>query len=106
MWERTGEILRGFRDDVRKEGAGFTIFYVPARFEANDSAWAFVERRYEGDRPWSRDAVRARLARVLAALDIPMIDALPSFQAAEKGGAKAYLSVDGHWNERGNEIAF
>jgi hypothetical protein len=106
MWKRTAAILRGFRDDVRKEGAGLTVFYGPSRFEANDDAWAFVQRRYGGERVWTRDAVRARLSRLLSDIDIPLIDALSFFQDAEKGGASAYLAVDGHWNARGNEIAY
>ena len=106
MWKRTALILERFRDDVRRAGAGFTVFYVPARFEANDNAWTFVKRRYGPERQWTRDAVRTRLQALLVSLDIPMIDALASFQAAEKGGLPAYLSVDGHWNARGNEIAF
>jgi hypothetical protein len=106
MWKRTAAILQHFRDDVRREGAGFTVFYVPARFEVNDEAWSFVQRRYDPGRPWSRDAVKTRLASLLATLDIPMVDASASFQAAERTGPPAYLSLDGHWNARGNEIAF
>ena len=34
-------------------GAGFSVFYVPARFEVNDEAWTFVQRRYETERPWT-----------------------------------------------------
>lgn len=106
MWKRTAAILQRFRDDVRAEGAGFTVFYVPARFEVNDDAWTFVQRRYGADREWNRDAVRTRLSALLLSLDIPMIDASASFEAAEKNGPPAYLSIDGHWNGRGNEIAF
>lgn len=106
MWKRTGALFARFRDDVRGQGAGFSVFYVPARFEANDRAWAFLGRRYSDRRVWSRDAVRKRLASVLAALDIPMVDATAAFEAAEKAGPPAYLPVDGHWNARGNEIAF
>lgn len=106
MWKRTEAIFRRFRDDVRSEGAGFTVFYVPARFEVNDEAWTFVERRYGPGRTWSRDAVRSRLQSLLTSLDIPMVEAGAAFQAAEKTGPPAYLRLDGHWNARGNEIAF
>ena len=106
MWKRTAAIFERFSDDVRRGGASFSVFYVPARFEVNDEAWAFVQRRYAGDRVWTRDAVRPRLSRLLSALDIPVVDAAESFQAAERIGPPAYLSVDGHWNARGNEIAF
>ena len=106
MWRRTTAILQRFRDDVRREGAGFTVFYVPARFEANDEAWTFIRRRYTGDRAWNRDVVRTRLAATLTSLDIPLVEAGAAFQAAEKSATPAYLSLDGHWNARGNEIAF
>lgn len=106
MWKRTAAILQRFRDDVRREGAGFTVFYVPARFEVNEDAWKFVQRRYGPERRWVREAVRTRLQALLASLDIPMVDAMASFQDAEKTGPPAYLSVDGHWNARGNAIAF
>jgi hypothetical protein len=106
MWRTTEEILRRFRDDVRERGSGFSVFYVPARFEVNDEAWAFVRRRYEAERPWERGAVGQRLASVLKSLDIPLIEASNSFRAAERSARKAYLAIDGHWNGRGNEIAF
>jgi hypothetical protein len=106
MWTRTEAILRGFRDDVRSGGAGFSVFYVPARFEVNDEAWAFVRRRYEPSRPWTRDAVRSQLAKVLASLDIPLLETTDAFKEAEKSGPPAYLALDGHWNARGNRIAF
>lgn len=106
MWKRTGELIRLFRDDARRSGAGFVVFYVPSRFEVNDEAWLFVRRRYEADRPWQRDGVRARLTSVLANLDIPLIEAGREFAAAERTARRAYLAIDGHWNERGNEIAF
>ncbi|MEO8362394.1 MAG: SGNH/GDSL hydrolase family protein, partial [Vicinamibacteria bacterium] len=106
MWKRTEAIFARFRDDVRKTGAGFTVFYVPARFEANDEAWSFIQRRYEPDRNWTREAVVPRLASLLAKLDIPLVDASGGFQAAEKSKNPAYLAIDGHWNARGNEIAF
>jgi hypothetical protein len=106
MWRVSTEIIRRFRDDVRERGSGFSVFHVPARFEVNEDAWTFVRRRYEADRPWRRDAVSTRLANVLKALDIPLIDATATFKAAEMSGSKAYLASDGHWNARGNEIAF
>jgi|CXWL01.1.fsa_nt_gi hypothetical protein len=106
MWTRTEAILRAFRDDVRSGGAGFSVFYVPARFEVNDQAWDFVRRRYEPKRPWTRDAVMWQLSRVLASLDIPLLETTDGFKDAEKNGPPAYLAVDGHWNARGNRIAF
>lgn len=106
MWRRTEALLGGFRDDVLRGGASFSVFYVPARFEANDDAWTFVKRRYEALRPWDREAVRKRLGRTLVELGIPLIDATDAFRIAEKSGRLAYLPVDGHWNARGNEIAY
>ena len=106
MWRRTAAILTGFRDDVRDAGSGFSLMYVPARFEVNDAAWRFVQRRYEPDRPWQREAVRSRLERLLVDLDVPFVDVTPRFREAEAGALKAYLPIDGHWNARGHEIAF
>jgi hypothetical protein len=106
MWERTTQILMRFRDDVSNRGAHLSVFYVPARFEANDEAWTFLRRRYEADRPWTRDSVRKRLTGVLGALDIPLVDTTTAFQAAEMTRNHAYLAIDGHWNGHGNEIAF
>lgn len=105
MWKRTAAILRAFRDDVRAAGAGFTAFYVPARFEVNDEAWTFMQRRYEKERPWDRQAVRKRFEALAASLDVPLIEATNALRAAEASSARAYLSSDGHWNARGNEIA-
>ncbi len=105
MWKRTAAILRGFRDNVRAAGAGFSVFYVPARFEVSDEAWTFVQRRYEKERPWARSAVRTRFEALAASLDVPLLEADDALKAAERSPAPAYLPSDGHWNARGNEIA-
>lgn len=105
MWRRTAAILRGFRDNVRAAGAGFSVFYVPARFEVSDDAWTFVRRRYEKERPWERSAVRTRFEALVTSLDIPLIEATDALKGAERSPAPAYLPSDGHWNARGNEIA-
>lgn len=105
MWKRTGAILARFRDDVRAAGAGFSVFYVPSRFEVNDLAWSFIQRRYEPGRPWNREAVRTRIAPLLASLDIPLLEATGAFVEAERSGSLAYLPSDGHWNARGNQLA-
>lgn len=105
MWKVTAELLGRFRDDVRVRGGGFTVFYVPARFEVNDEAWSYVQRRYDPERSWRRDAVSGRLSEVLKALDIPLVEAGEAFKAAEASPRKAYLPSDGHWNGQGNEIA-
>lgn len=105
MWKRTTAILRAYRDDVRAAGAGFSAFYVPARFEVNDHAWTFVQRRYEKERPWDRQAVRKRFEAMAASLDVPLIEATDALRGAEASPAPAYLASDGHWNARGNEIA-
>jgi hypothetical protein len=106
MWKRTAMILGRFRDEVRESGAGFTVLYVPARFEVNDAAWTYLLRRYDPRRPWRRDAVSRRLTELLAASDIPLVQATEALAAAETSKDLAYLPVDGHWNARGNEIAF
>jgi hypothetical protein len=106
MWDRTRAILAAFRDGVRAAGAGFSVLYAPSRFEVNDAAWTFVQRRYESDRPWNRGVVRERLTTMLAGLDIPLIDPTEALRAAERESSPAYLPVDGHWNARGNEVAF
>ena len=106
MWNRTERILKQFQADVRGSGAGFSVLYVPARFEVNDPAWRFLQRRYEPDRPWRRDAVKVKLASLLARLDIPLVETESDFAKAEGGPQPAYLPLDGHWNARGNEIAF
>jgi hypothetical protein len=106
MWKRTGLILGRFRDEVRESGGGFTVLYVPARFEVNDAAWTYLQRRYDPQRPWRRNAVTRRLAELLSASDIPLLEATEAFAAAEKSRDPAYLPIDGHWNARGNEIAF
>jgi hypothetical protein len=106
MWRVTAALLGRYRDDVRRGGGNFSVFYVPAPFEVNEAAWLALRRRFGLERPWRRDAVRAGLSRLLAGAEIPLFDVTESFRAAEANGPPAYFPIDGHWNARGHEIAF
>jgi hypothetical protein len=104
MWRRTEAILSAFRADTVRRGGTLSALYVPSRFEANDAAWQWLERRYES-RPWDRDVVRRRAAEAFDRAGVPLLDPTDDFRRAERERA-VYLPFDGHWNGLGNEVAF
>jgi GDSL-like Lipase/Acylhydrolase family len=104
MWNRTSAILLALRRAVEADHARLAVLYVPALFEADGRAWAWIQERYPG-RPWSRNAVYDRLDRFCHELEIPLVDPRPELRRAEQSQAPAYLRHDGHWNARGNAIA-
>jgi len=104
MWNRTRAILGQLDREVRADGARLVVGYVPARFEANDEAWRWIQSRYDPEREWHRGAVAERLARILEPLQIALIDPREELRAAEREGPPVYLALDGHWNARGNEV--
>lgn len=104
MWNRTRAILGKLAGAVNEDGARLVVAYVPARFEVNDEAWRWIQSRYDPERPWNRDAVIERLARILEPLSLAPLDPREPLRRAERSAEPAYLALDGHWNARGNGI--
>lgn len=105
MWRRTAAILRALAASVTARGAQLAVVYVPARVEANDTAWQEVRESYALGPKWDRARVRERLGALCESLGVPFVDPAASLTRAERSGRAAYFPIDGHWNELGNATA-
>jgi len=96
-WRATERALEKIVELSRSNGAEPVVLAVPSRIThggARGALPAAVEAR-----PYQR------LAAISAELEVDLIDPSPAFRAAEEAGAPTSFPVDGHWNERGHELA-
>jgi len=106
MWRRTKQLLSSLETDVARHGGRLLLFYVPARFEVNDTAWTALLRRYGmNPRFWRREKVWNSLARAADELGIQVIDPRGDLRQAELSGRPAYLGGEELWTAEGNQIA-
>jgi hypothetical protein len=104
MWRRTDAILRALRDEAERRGARLLVFYVPSRFEVNDTAWELTRDRYNLGGRWERGRVLERLRAACRELGVTVIDPREALRRAESSEG-AYLVKDGHWAAPGHAAA-
>jgi hypothetical protein len=105
MWERTRHILAALKDEVTAQGARLAVFYVPVRFEVNDTVWQLSRQRYRMGRRWDRDAVVERLRALCEELGIPFVDPRDELRRQDATATPAYYTRDVHWTPAGNAVA-
>lgn len=110
-WQRTFDLLRGLRADVRARGAELVVVVIPnqgqvernARFLALDHQ----TRRFAGvalDRLLDWSAPEKRVARFLEQEGIPGVMLLEPLRAAVREGLVVY-GRDGHLSPEGHRVA-
>ena len=104
-WARLSALLQDLRQRTQNDGARLLLFYVPARFEVDDSAWSLTKDVYGLNAQWDRNRVAADLSEIAQELDLPLIDPRAALRTREGRGQRTYFAEDGHWTEAGNEVA-
>jgi len=104
-WRKPTALLAALAEAVRADGARFVVFYVPARFEIDDAAWALTREHYHLGRRWTPDGAISWLRETCRKLRIPLVDPRPAMRASHDAGRSPYYPIDGHWNEVGHAIA-
>jgi hypothetical protein len=106
MWTLAFALIEALDKAVRAEGARFLVFYVPARFEVNDVAWALTRERSKMEAPdWRADRVFRVLQEGCGERGIELIDPREALRRAEGTSQAAYFVGDPHWSEVGHRIA-
>jgi hypothetical protein len=106
MWDLEFALIEALARAVREEGARFLVFYVPARFEVNPSAWEPTMARWKVNASgWSPDRVFLVLQEGCAERGIELVDPRAALRLAEASSRPAYFVRDAHWSEVGHRIA-
>jgi lysophospholipase L1-like esterase len=105
-WRLSEQLLVRLRDAVRARGRRLLVALVPSELQVVRGVWE-RDGRKEGLDPGSFDleAPNLRVAAFCHAAGIPVVDLLPAFRAASRGGEVLYLPSDHHWNAEGHRLA-
>ena len=106
-WTITARILARLRDAAASSGALLVIFIVPAVEEVDPDARRIALSDADDASQICLDQAPgyARLASLLADLDIPAIDLLPAFRMAIQDGRPDLFRREGHWGPAGHTLA-
>jgi hypothetical protein len=105
MWRMAFALIEALASAVRAEGARFVVFYVPARFEVNPSAWEPTMARWKVKTSGSPDRVFLVLQEGCAERGIELVDPRAALRLAEASSQPAYFVKDPHWSAVGHRIA-
>jgi hypothetical protein len=105
-WRRERALLAALKDAAESRGARLVVFYVPARFEVDDSAWDLTREKYGmGRRWWRPERVLEDLRDICRALGVPLVDPREDLRGAQSEGRPPYFVRDGHWTAEGHAVA-
>ncbi|MCC6726680.1 MAG: SGNH/GDSL hydrolase family protein [Saprospiraceae bacterium] len=106
-WQVTAGILQRLRQKTAAAGSQLAIFYIPEKTEVYDSEWQTFLKTYTLDASkFDPTAPRMHLAAICDSLQIPLINAVPSFieKAKAEPTRPLYFKEDWHWNVNGNRL--
>ena len=104
-WRITEALLAQFKADVEADGGAFRVVVIPDQMQVEPAAWEHVLRAYPAMQAyaWDLEQPNHRLAEILDVQQTPYLDLLPIFRAWD--GPTLFFPIDGHWNERGHQLA-
>jgi hypothetical protein len=107
-WEITKALLLTIRKEASRRDAGFLLVLINYDVLVHDDLWQEALRTYPSMRDVAWDLGKAnRLINEFCALHhIECLDLLATFRdEAARTGERLYLPEDGHWSQRGHELA-
>jgi lysophospholipase L1-like esterase len=106
-WEAARALIARTAALARENGSRMIVFNVASLEEADPD----VFRRWAGDvgldpvvHGLSADRPSERIAEMCASVDVPFVDLVPAFRAAEDA-ASLYLRKNSHWSAAGHRLA-
>jgi len=105
-WRHTARILKAMQEQAPGLGALFLVVGLPTKEQALPGYLEGRLSRYpQADMRFDPDYPNARLAAIVAQLEIPFLDLTPAFRREISRGESLFFDHDLHWNERGHRLA-
>jgi lysophospholipase L1-like esterase len=105
-WWVTEQLLGRVQQRSLEQGARFVAVAAPSYFQVNDDSWRWLVGGDTRERNhYEVDAPNRRLAGIAERQGLPLLDLLPSIQAAQDAGGALYYPADGHWTSAGHAFA-
>ncbi|MFN8637292.1 MAG: SGNH/GDSL hydrolase family protein [Chloroflexota bacterium] len=106
-WSVTEALLAEVKATADANGVPLLLVLSPSEWQTYDDLWPkLVGTGSQAQRRFSPDAPNERLTEIADRHGIPLLDLRPIFRAeVAAGGPPVIFRKDGHWTERGHEIA-
>jgi hypothetical protein len=108
-WEITGLLLDQLGKETEAIDSKLLVFYVPQKAAVYADQWENLTEYYSlEDDQWNREQPARELGNILEVLGIEYINPMQRmFQyvsSAPDDAEPLYFLIDGHWNEKGNQL--
>ena len=103
-WDITEGVLAQFAQVTAAQGSDFALLVIPDRRAVHTADYQQTREDYPFLGTYDAAAPVQRMMTLAAQHDIPALDLLPVLQAVDQRGERAYLRVDGHYNETGHAV--
>ena len=104
-WRITAALLSQFQQEVTTDGGVLRVVIIPDQIQVEPAAWQRMLHVYPAmqNESWDLEQPNRMLAQILESQHTPYLDLLPLFRAWD--GPTLFFPIDGHWNERGHQLA-
>ena len=104
-WNLTEAILADLHRTIIADGGQLVVILIPAKEQVYPKQWEQTRQAHLSlqNQTWTLELPNQELARRLVRQQIPMLDLLPHFRAADNRAL--YFVHDGHWTEAGHALA-
>ena len=103
-WALTEAILVQFQELAEAQGSAFGLLIIPDRRAVHTEDYQRTRQDYSLVGDYDAAAPVQRMASLAEQHDIPALNLLAPLRAIDSDGLRAYLPVDGHYNENGHRV--
>ena len=93
------KLLVGINSMLKSYNSTLVVILIPAKVQVSDKDWEAYERYFKANS--YRFNPQKELIKFCSENNINCLDLLPSYM----GKTDTYFKIDGHWNEKGHELA-
>jgi len=105
-WNETFDFLMRMKNLTEAKNSTLVVVIIPTKEQVHKEDWALRKKEYGlNEKDFDLEKPQKKLISFCEGNNVSYIDLLPKFREKAKNGVRLYYKNDGHWNEKGHELA-